>query len=62
MKLSTGPKHSKTAAKQFGFEVRKADNITKSAGIPEIGSDAKVMDEAFSLKTDEISKLLKSGR
>ncbi len=29
------------AAKQFGFEVRKADNITKSAGIPEIGSDAK---------------------
>jgi peptidyl-prolyl cis-trans isomerase D len=49
------------AAKQFGFEVRKADNITKSAGIPEIGGDAKIMDEAFSLKTDEISKLLKSG-
>ena len=49
------------AAKEFGFEVRKADNITKSGGIPEIGSDAKVMDEAFSLKTDDISRLMKSG-
>jgi len=49
------------AAKQFGFEVHKTDNITKSGGIPEIGSDAKIMDEAFSLKTDEISRLMKSG-
>ncbi len=49
------------AAKQFGFEVRKADNVTKSAGIPGIDNDPKIMDEAFDLKTDEISRLIKSG-
>ncbi len=49
------------AAKQFGFQVQKAQNVTKSVGIPGIGNDAKIVDEAFSLKTDEISRLIKSG-
>ena len=49
-----------TAAQKFGFEVHKAENVTKAGGIPGVGSLAKVMDEAFDLKTDEISRLLKS--
>ncbi len=49
-----------TAAKKFGFEVHKAENVTRTAGIQGVGADAKIMDEAFELKTDEISRLLKS--
>jgi peptidyl-prolyl cis-trans isomerase D len=48
-------------AKQFDFQVNQADSVTKAGGIPDVGSDPKVMDEAFQLKTDEISKLLKIG-
>jgi peptidyl-prolyl cis-trans isomerase D len=48
-------------AKQFGLQVNQVDSVTKAGGIPDIGSDAKVMDEAFQLKTDDISKLLKIG-
>jgi peptidyl-prolyl cis-trans isomerase D len=48
-------------AKQFGLEVKQADSVTQAGGIPDLGSDAKMMDEAFRLKTDDISKLLKIG-
>jgi peptidyl-prolyl cis-trans isomerase D len=48
-------------AKKFGFEVRKADGIIKDGGIPEVGSDPKIMSEAFGLKTGELSRLMKSG-
>jgi len=49
-----------TAAKKFGFEVHKADNVTTAGGIPDVGADAKIVNEAFELKTGEISRLLKS--
>lgn len=48
-------------AKQFGLQVKQADSVTRAGGIPDMGSDAKMMDEAFQLKTDDISKLLKIG-
>jgi peptidyl-prolyl cis-trans isomerase D len=48
-------------AKQFGLQVKQADSVTKAGGIPDLGSDPKMMDEAFQLKTDDISKLLKIG-
>ena len=48
-------------AKQFGLQVKQADSVTKAGGIPDMGSDAKMIDEAFQLKTDDISKLLKMG-
>jgi peptidyl-prolyl cis-trans isomerase D len=48
-------------AKQFGLQVKEADSVTKAGGIPDLGSDPKIMDEAFQLKTDDISKMLKIG-
>jgi peptidyl-prolyl cis-trans isomerase D len=48
-------------AKEFGLQVKQADSVIKGTGIPEVGNDPKVMDEAFQLKTDEISRLLKIG-
>jgi peptidyl-prolyl cis-trans isomerase D len=48
------------AAKKFGFPVHKAENVTRAGGIPDVAAGAKIMDEAFELKTGEISRLLKS--
>jgi peptidyl-prolyl cis-trans isomerase D len=48
-------------AKQFGLRVKQADSVTKAGGIPDLGGDPKMIDEAFQLKTDDISKLLKIG-
>ncbi len=48
-------------AKEFNLPVKQADSVTKAEGIPNLGSDPKVMDEAFQLKTGDISKLLKVG-
>jgi peptidyl-prolyl cis-trans isomerase D len=48
-------------AKQFGFDVRKAEFVTRAGGIPDFTSDPKVMEEAFSLRTGEISRLLRVG-
>jgi peptidyl-prolyl cis-trans isomerase D len=48
-------------AKEFGFRVKKGQSITKGGGIPEAGNDPKLMDQAFRLKTDEISDLVRSG-
>ncbi len=47
-------------ASNFGFEVKKAA-VTKAGGIPGIGSDSKVTTEIFSLKTGDVSKMLRSG-
>ncbi len=48
-------------AKQFGLQMKQADSVTRAGGIPDLGNDPKIMDEAFQLKTDDISKLLKIG-
>jgi peptidyl-prolyl cis-trans isomerase D len=48
-------------AKQFGLQVKQTDSVTQAGGIPDLGRDAKMMDEAFQLKTDDISKLSKVG-
>jgi peptidyl-prolyl cis-trans isomerase D len=48
-------------AKQFGLAVKKADSATKAQGLIEVGAEPQIMEEAFQLKTGEISKLIKSG-
>ncbi len=48
-------------AKQFGFEVHKADSVTRVGGIPRVTGDPKIMDQAFGLKTGEISRLERMG-
>ncbi|MGB6064182.1 MAG: SurA N-terminal domain-containing protein [Desulfomonilaceae bacterium] len=48
-------------AKEFNLQVKQADSVTKAGGIPNLGRDPKVMDEAFQLKTGDISRLLKVG-
>jgi peptidyl-prolyl cis-trans isomerase D len=48
-------------AKQFGLHVKQADSVTQAGGIPDLGSDPKLMDEAFQLQTGDISKMLKIG-
>lgn len=51
----------KENAKKFGFDMKDSGVIAKGGTFPEGGSEASFVDEAFSLKTDEISKLLKTG-
>jgi peptidyl-prolyl cis-trans isomerase D len=48
-------------AKKFGFEIHKAERVSRTAGIPELAEDPKIMDEAFQLRTGEVSNLLRSG-
>jgi peptidyl-prolyl cis-trans isomerase D len=48
-------------AKQFGFEVHKADSVTRVGGIPQVTGDPKIMDQAFGLKTGEVSRLERVG-
>lgn len=51
----------KESAKEFGLATKKADFVTKAGGIPGIGNDKGLMDEAFQLKAGEISKLVRMG-
>ncbi|MDQ7783217.1 MAG: SurA N-terminal domain-containing protein [Desulfomonilaceae bacterium] len=48
-------------AGKFGLAVRKGEFITRHGGIPDVGADPAVMDEAFVLKAGEISRLVKTG-
>lgn len=48
-------------AAKFGHTVRKAGLITRNGSLPDVGVDPKIMEEAFRLKTGEISRLMKSG-
>jgi peptidyl-prolyl cis-trans isomerase D len=48
-------------AKEFGFQVHEAGPVSKAGGIPELGQDPKIMDEAFQLRINEISRLVHSG-
>jgi peptidyl-prolyl cis-trans isomerase D len=48
-------------AKKFGFQVHKAGPVSKEKGIPELSRDPKIMDEAFQLTTNEISRMVHSG-
>jgi peptidyl-prolyl cis-trans isomerase D len=48
-------------AKEFGFGVREKDGVSKAGGIPDLGDDPKIMQEAFQLRTGEISRLVRSG-
>jgi peptidyl-prolyl cis-trans isomerase D len=49
------------ACQKFGFEVKSAKAVTRAAGIPGLGNDPKIMNEAFDLKNGEVSRLIKSG-
>jgi peptidyl-prolyl cis-trans isomerase D len=51
----------KETAKEFGFQTKKADFVTKAGGIPGIGNNTELMDEPFQLKAGEISKLVNVG-
>lgn len=51
----------RAAAKEFGFELKSAQGVTRASGIPDAGKDKEPMDEAFKLKTDELSRLIRSG-
>ncbi|MEW6350008.1 MAG: SurA N-terminal domain-containing protein [Thermodesulfobacteriota bacterium] len=48
-------------AKKFGFEVKKAESVTRAGGIPDMGRSKEALDEAFQIKEGEISKLIRSG-
>jgi len=50
-----------TAAKKFDFPVHTANQVMRATGIPDLGADPKIMDEAFQLRTGEISNLLRNG-
>jgi len=49
------------SAKEFGFQVEKAEGIAKAVGIPDLADDPKIMDEGFQLKLGEVSRLIRSG-
>ncbi|MBI5571035.1 MAG: SurA N-terminal domain-containing protein [Desulfomonile tiedjei] len=49
------------ACQKFGFELKSAKGVTRAAGIPGLGNDPKIMNEAFDLKNGEVSRLIKSG-
>lgn len=50
-----------TPAKQFDLQVRSANFVTRAGGIPDVTSDAKIMDEVFGLKSGEVSRLDRVG-
>jgi peptidyl-prolyl cis-trans isomerase D len=47
-------------AKNFGLEVKRVDFLTRNGGLPDVGDDPKIMEEAFQLKTGEVSRMIKS--
>jgi peptidyl-prolyl cis-trans isomerase D len=51
----------KENADKFGFEVKDSGLIAKGGSLPEMGTDPTALQEAFLLKTGEISKLLRIG-
>jgi len=46
---------------KLGFKVEQADGVAKNSTIPELGDEPKILEEAFKLKTGEISRLITSG-
>lgn len=48
-------------AKKFGFNLLSQDYVSKAGSLPPIGNDPEVIEEAFRLKTGEISKMIKTG-
>jgi len=48
-------------AAKFGFESRRQDFVSKAGNLPGLGNDPEIIDEAFRIKTGEISKMIKSG-
>ena len=48
-------------AKEFGFDVQKAETVTRGLGIPGVGAAPEIIDEAFALQEGEISKLVRTG-
>ncbi len=48
-------------AKRFGLQVNTVNFVTRRGGIPDVTSDAKIMDEAFGLRIGEISRLDRVG-
>jgi len=47
-------------AAKFGLEVKRADFVTRYGRLPDVGDDPKIMEEAFQLKTGEVSRMIKS--
>lgn len=48
-------------AKKADLKVKDSGPVSRNGEIPGVGSNAEVLEEAFQLKTGEISKLLRSG-
>jgi peptidyl-prolyl cis-trans isomerase D len=48
-------------AKKFGFNLLRQDFVSKAGSLPPVGNDPEIIEEAFRLKTGEISKMIKSG-
>ncbi len=48
-------------AEQFDLEVKSAEGVVREVGIPDVGKDPAIMDEAFERKTGEVSKLIRAG-
>jgi peptidyl-prolyl cis-trans isomerase D len=46
---------------KHGFEIKRQDFVIKGSSLDGIGSDSAITDEIFQLKTNDISKLLRSG-
>ncbi|MBD3398129.1 hypothetical protein GF413_03600, partial [Candidatus Micrarchaeota archaeon] len=49
------------SAQDFGFELKKAENVTANSGIPGLSAAAEVSEELASLSENEISKLFRVG-
>jgi peptidyl-prolyl cis-trans isomerase D len=49
------------SAKDFGLEVKTAEGVAKAVGLPGMGPNREVMDEAFHLKEGDLSKLISAG-
>jgi peptidyl-prolyl cis-trans isomerase D len=49
------------SAKAFGLDVKAAEGVTKAVGLPGVGPNREVMEEAFQLKDGDLSKLITAG-
>ena len=47
-------------ANKHGLEVKRADFVTRHGGLPDVGEDPKITEEAFQLKTGEVSRMIRS--
>jgi peptidyl-prolyl cis-trans isomerase D len=48
-------------ASEYGLEMKKAQGVTKEAGVPDVAKDPAMLDDIFRLKVNDISKRWRSG-